>query len=739
VNRESGAEPTVAPVDWNRVRRELMPEAPFETARAKAKVDGVRLLVDTDGIYRVTYEQLAAAGFDPAGTSAQALTLESQGRRVPLTVAKSSSDSIYRNARFGPGWYVEFYGQAIDSLYTKTNVYQLRVDRSFVGRTAAKTSPTAGTPPARQALAGAPQPIATGRSLTTHAPDTIRHERDRLYSFSSPNGDPWYDERLYVESQGASWTYQIEVDRLVEGAGPATLHVDLWGWTDFELDPDHHAQLFLNGIQVADELFDGLVELALDVVLPDGLLVEGVNTLEIHLPADTGAEYDLMALDGFSVTYSRRLVARDDRIEFETGAGIAEVTGFRPRQVVGYRLEPDGPVKIHLSQEDGTVRVSGNGELSRYALSAVDALRTPQIRPLRPDLDITSGQAELLIIAHPNFKPRIQELVAARRSDGLTVRAVDSFDVYHRFNHDIFGARGIAEYVRYAAEHMGTRYVLLVGGDTYDYYDHLGLGSVSHIPAPYRPVHPVVSFAPVDTAYGDCDGDGLPEVAVGRLPARTNAELDAMVDKILAYDAKPYTRTAVFAADAFYVEKNLSFSDFSDEMVRGLPEGWNVQQAYMDDLGLDDAKDALIAAINGGVALTSFVGHSAPTLWSYDRLFESSDAEELSNHQLPTVIVQWGCWNTYHSEPGYTTLGTAFMASGDRGAAAVLGAAAVTDEDADRLLGSLLMPRLSTPGVTIGEAMTEAKIEAAEQMPWARDILLGWTLLGDPTMVVESP
>jgi hypothetical protein len=319
------------------------------------------------------------------------------------------------------------------------------------------------------------------------------------------------------------------------------------------------------------------------------------------------------------------------------------------------------------------------------------------------------------------------------------VRSVDSFDVYHEFNHGIFGPHGIAEYVKYAAEHMDTRYVLLVGGDTYDYHDNLGIGSVSHIPSPYRRVHEVVSFAPVDTAYGDCDGDGLPEVAVGRLPARTNAELDAMVDKILAYDDKPYPRTAVFAADAFYVEKHLSFSEFSDAMISGLGENWTVHQAYMDDLGRDDAKEALISAINGGVALTSFVGHSAPTLWSYDRLFESSDAEELSNHLLPTVVVQWGCWNTYHSEPAYTTLGNAFMAAGDRGAAAVLGAAAVTDEDADRLLGSLLMPQLSTPGMTIGEAMTRAKLLAAAQMPWARDILLGWTLLGDPSMVVEAP
>jgi hypothetical protein len=572
-----------------------------------------------------------------------------------------------------------------------------------------------------------------------HAIRTARFERDRRYSYSSPNGDPWYDDMLLVTTEAASWTYQLELDHVAEGAGPATLNVDLWGWTnhpDFALD--HHVVVFFNGVQVADELFDGLLEVPIEVELPEGLIVEGANTLEIHLPADTGSPVDLTAFDGFSVTYPRRLVARNDRLEFETDASVVEVTGFGPDPVVGYRLDPDGPVKIHLHQEGSTVRLQGVGDSARYALSTVDALMAPGIKQLRPDRDITSGQAELLIIAHPNFLPRIQDLVAARRADGFTVRAVDSFDVYHHFNQGIFGARGISGYVRYAAEHMGTRYVLLVGGDSYDYHDNLGLGSVSHIPSPYLPVHEVVSFAPMDTAYGDCDGDGVPEVAVGRLPARTSAELDAMVTKILAYEDKAYARTAVFAADAFDTDQDLDFSEFSTTMAAQLGESWSVHHAYMDELGTADARSILTDVINGGVALTSFAGHSAPTMWSFDKLFETADAIELSNHELPTVVVQWGCWNTYHSSPTAMSLGEAFIASGDQGAAAVLGITTLSDVESDHLFSSLLMPRLATPGVTIGEAMTEAKREFADQRPWAVDVLLGWTLLGDPTMVVES-
>src|SRR5262249_50272186 len=39
-----------------------------------------------------------------------------------------------------------------------------------------------------------------------------------------------------------------------------------------------------------------------------------------------------------------------------------------------------------------------------------------------------------------------------------------------------------------------------------------------------------------DNPYADLDGDGIPELAIGRLTARTPAELQVMLNKILAYE-----------------------------------------------------------------------------------------------------------------------------------------------------------------------------------------------------------
>ena len=44
-----------------------------------------------------------------------------------------------------------------------------------------------------------------------------------------------------------------------------------------------------------------------------------------------------------------------------------------------------------------------------------------------------------------------------------------------------------------------------------------------------------------DAAWGDLDGDGVPKIPVGRIPARTRAQVDLVVRKILAFESQPPT------------------------------------------------------------------------------------------------------------------------------------------------------------------------------------------------------
>ncbi len=727
IGREHGKRPMVEAVDWQAVRETLAPPAaglrPTRAAAQKGPGGGsypaVRLLVDRSGLHRLTYEALAAAGFDWSGAPLTDIALLDRGVPVPLRVEGAGS--------FGPGAFVEFRGEPLDTLYTGTAVYELRVERASAKRPASDNGP------------------AKGKASETAAwyMETATVERDRVYSFASPSGDPWFDTAMMGFTSPLSWTFGLTVDGLVPGAAPASLAVSMWGVTDFPLAPDHHVQVKLNGAQVADDRFDGLATHQMSAQLPAGALHDGANTLELRLPGDSGTPYDLVHLESYAVTYPRALAARDGRLTFSSAGRFFRVTGLPSPDVVVYRAEGSSLARLaktEVAADGGGYAVSfgGSGKTATYLVAAAGAFHTPGMAAVRDGAAATAaGEARYLIVSHPAFLDSLGPLVAARTAQGLSVRVVNVDDVYARFGHGVFDAQAIRDYVAWAAANLGTEYVLLVGGDTYDYRNFLGSGSISFIPSLYGVTGPFVRYAPADSLYADLDGDGVQDLAIGRFPVRTAAELDSVVAKTLAYETKGYPRTAVFAADEFDAAGNVSFSDISDRFVARLPGGWTADIAYIDALGTGGARGALLEAIARGTALTSYIGHSGSTLWSFSGLFTAADAAALTNAGRPTVVSQWGCWNTYYVVPTYNTMAHKLLLSGDRGAAAVMGASTLTQVESDEAFGALLAPLLVQHGTTLGQAIVAAKRQLAASQPGLADVLLGWTLLGDPALAVE--
>ena len=77
------------------------------------------LEVRETGLYRVSYEMLRDAGLDLVGVPASKIALFNAGEEVPIHV--ESGDY------FGEGAFIEFYGEALDTIYTDTNIYTLQV------------------------------------------------------------------------------------------------------------------------------------------------------------------------------------------------------------------------------------------------------------------------------------------------------------------------------------------------------------------------------------------------------------------------------------------------------------------------------------------------------------------------------------------------------------------------------------------------------------------------------------
>ncbi len=681
--------------------------APEQTAPAATQ--GYELRVADTGLYRVPFESVAGL----AGAPLQSLALTHGGQPIEIHVESADASGV-----FGPGAFIEFYGESLETLYSRTNVYQLSVDR----RSALRARRTAGV-------------ARSGRRPARSYRAESRVENDVVYSFASPNGDPWYETSILAYDEPVSKSFEFEVDQI--GAGRAHLLVDLWGVTDWSgVRPDHHVVISLNGSPVADHWFDGLSEQSLEIPLTRGQLIEGTNELTISSRGDTGARYDLIHVDGYGASYGRRFVASDDRFAAAAVGQALLIEGFSSDEVVAYRHLDGRLVRLTGAAVsrggNGThrVKLAATGRNAwTYLVSTVDGLMAPEIAPLPELQPIATRRADYVIISHPDFLDGLGRLVNARRRDGLSVKVVDVEQIYLQYGGGIFDPEAIRRFIADSIENLGGRYFLLVGGDSYDYHDHLGIGSVSFIPTIYMPTHAVVSFAPADSALADADLDGTPDAAIGRFPVRTATELETLIDKTLRYTSG--SRHAIFAADEH--DGAYSFGDISNELAGHL-SSMTVETAYLDELGVAGARRTLLDAVNAGAAITHYFGHSGPAGWTFSGLLGSADAATLENHGNPTVALQWGCWGGYHSVPRFDTLSHRLLLSGPQGAAAVLGASSLTEVASDRAMAQRVYQHLAVPGTRLGDAILLAKADLGASY---RDVILSMTLLGDPALVID--
>ena len=622
--------------------------------------------------------------------------------------------------RFGPGCYVEFPGAAVDSLYTHTNVYTLLVDKQQAQRIPfdATLPTTSGAPVAYR--------------------ETTMVEKELKYSVQAPNGDPWYEKDILAYTKPVYREFPIDVDTSALEGAEAVLHVDLWGITYWPASPDHHVVVALNGVTLAERTFDGVGHVPIDVAIPRGVLQRGSNILRVTVPGDTGVKYDMVAVNRYGVSFDRAFIARAGELTFAAAGPLFEVRGLSG-PVVAYRRLQNQPITrlnplVKGVGAEQLVRVPGSRWSGTYSVVDGSGLITPRL-VRDPGATVTlAGKADLLIIAHSNFVAAVEKYAASKAASGLRVKLVDVQAAYDTYGGGIVGPQGIRTLIAQAAQKMDVTAVLLVGGDTYDYFNYTGAGSLSFIPSPYARTGPLVAFAPVDPLYGDLDGDQVPDIAVGRWPVRTLEELDAVIAKSLAFAARTDTPWALLAADS--ADGSYSFRGESETFSTLLPPTWGQSKAYADTLGIAGARAAILDALNAGPTFANWIGHSSYAQWSFAPLFTTANAATLRNADTPFVVTQWGCWNTYHVLPSRNTLGHVFLLSPARGAAAVIGPSTLTAAEADRALGQLLLPALLTPGTSIGQALVQAKQDLAATDPQLVDVILGVTLLGDPTLIV---
>lgn len=741
----------VTPIDWQAVSSEQtrLGRAPASvSAGAGLARPAVNVLVGEDGIQNVGFDDLMLAGATGfADLPVADLALSLYGRQVARRVI--STDDVSNT-----GDEIEFIGtrlkrpsqseSAHESLYSRKLPYRLGVDPARALRIR----------PARTADA-----ILAG---PTNVRQQVTMEDNQIYVYSSPLRDPWAWSRTLAMAGTPVTTQHLLALPGIDVSAPASIEVSLYGGNDFPLGGlDHHVELLLNGQLLGSTQFDGLQAETMRFNMPPGSL-QASNTLTVRLPADVGQVYDMVYLEDIQVDYQRALHANSGQLSFVSEAGAGQpvalpqgflmrddfedpvpfctpescqsltLTGLEATSARIYQGAGEDWFEITATEQAGTLTFTAPIAVGhRFEIADASGLKQPEIAAVADTADLTIGPAEYLVVAHPQFLSALGTLMSARQSDGLSTKLVSIDAVYQQFAGGRVDPQAIADYAAYAYQNLGTRYLLLVGGDTYDYFDDLHLGSVSHVPTLYRPGDTFVRFAASDNAFADIDGDLVPELAIGRLPVRTVAELNTQITKILAF-ASSSANSLVFGADLS--ADGVDFDAFVDAHQLAYSGPGTKLSVYPDLVGMPSAKTALVNAINGGARYVEYFGHSSPDRWSYAPMLTANDLSNgvLSNTIHPVLVNQLGCWNTFFVSPQANGMAHAWL-NNHSGAAAVIGATGLIEIGSGHELGLRISERLQ-PGVRIGDVLKAAKQDLQADGINATDVLVVSTLLGDPAM-----
>ncbi len=692
----------------NRIARASTHHKRLESGRGDRK-NSLWLHTGAEGLYSVSIADLAAK----LGKNERLLRRKlKHGALVLATGEDLDSESAERRV----SWYFDkrtdsllFVGEAYETFYSTQNAYQLR----FGGEKTRQAG-------AMKVINGAVSAVGS----TTPFSETLKFEEepDLLFSTwtvaSEPDADYWFWDYLY-----GGYKDSIDVKLNIpdpSDTGTAQLRVTLRGWTERYEGNEHEVFAELNGAPVGSSvIWDGFQQAVLVADFDQSLLDStGNNTLILRNSYAAGTHPGEW-LDQIEVDYLRQPVAKNGKLWMhDVAEGSQTVTGFTGADIL--LLEsPDG---IAVLRKDVRIEADGAGGWSATfaAAGGVDYLLIE--RPAtaiatvtagnRPHLKKANNVADYLIIAPREFSATAKALAAYRGSRYSRVKIAWLDDIYNEFSAGREDPFAIARFMARvtSAWRSSPTSVVLIGKGSLDQRDRMAYGD-SFLPV-------VMTSTPWALAASDSRLLGFEDnapFAIGRLPITNDAEGVAYIDKLIAYESTtpgPERFEAVLVADNpddagdFYAN-----SDQLASRLLGTLGFTRVTKLYHP---IVDVGAGLADSATWDTGYLSYDGHgSVSRIGDYrEKFMDSTIASVLTNANYP-IFTALTCAVGDDTLPGTRSLASALVLNPTGGAIASVAPTGLSLDADAQILGNALVDSLFGASNTIGQAVSDAKVETS--------------------------
>ncbi|MDO9086270.1 MAG: C25 family cysteine peptidase [Anaerolineaceae bacterium] len=300
-----------------------------------------------------------------------------------------------------------------------------------------------------------------------------------------------------------------------------------------------------------------------------------------------------------------------------------------------------------------------------------------------PELSMDYTKAETgegyLIIAPDEFVDELASFVQMKEVQGFSVSTTKLSDI-----DAIYGNHGVSSIQNYIKSLESTPVYLLLAGDT------------NLIPAPSGNI----TNKKTDLYYATMDADFVPDIYVGRIPARSESDVTIMVNKMRDYTNNGYQTwhsNAAFIATCDL--KNFPVAEGSHNYViaantapLGFPSYFPIlspppggDQLYC--ISYSATESDIFSSINSKRGLITYSGHGSAISWAdFGIMNEELDQFLLSNDAF-SFVSSFACQtNDFGSTYYQSVFGETWMLLENKGSIAFLGSSADTQWGQDDIL-----------------------------------------------------
>jgi uncharacterized repeat protein (TIGR01451 family) len=550
----------------------------------------------------------------------------------------------------------------------------------------------AGTP-------GTVPPPSVTAICTAQGLEGVYHvEEDASFTVNPylPPGPNWFFSRNYELRGGTSCPVALQIAAPLAGTARITVNVRATSLGTHDLG------ISINGTPLAKTVWQEPGHYRIEASFPADLLLPGANT--VYLQTDTLGS--TKRLDYVEIQTPIQPALRNGDLLVRVDAGAQSSLTVPGAKYAVDATEFGGEQSMDVT--GGTVTGLSAGQLV-FLTDTIRTLDWGEDQTL--SVDAIRG-ADYVAIAPAEMLPELNPLLEIRRDEGRRTVAVSLADAQDIFGGGLFGPAAVAR----LSSDISPTHLLLGAGTTYDYKRNEGAGTPLGIPCGF--VHVNEGMAASDDLYTN----GY-RVAVGRLPARTSAELANIVAKIV--DFAPGRRVALLS-DA-------------DDTGAGLDRFAQLQRELADIMPSDliestgragsEVRADLIQAIRGGDKVVAYQGHGGTEYLGYDgnRVFgvEHCGAVPPSAWLLSTCLT-----GTYIvNDASLPILSHRLLTTSGNGAVSVLCSTRYGDATLEQRIVQLALTRMSQGGATWGDILLLLKREIGET-----ETGQVYTLLGDPAL-----